>query len=148
MMKTIEKTFCKNLKIWTKKNFKGTRAELAKQFGVSQGYVSNILAGRNCGDETWRRMVAKKIGIDYDTMIGIEKDQNENIVVFTNTDDERHFEVTQRFKNKPLAIEINMGLVEVEQYDPEELEEIKELIIAKLKKHRKKQKQKDKASGE
>jgi len=79
-MKTIEKTFCKNLDKWQKANFIGTKTELGKMFKVSQGYISNILAGRNCGDETWRRFVAKKTGMDYDSMIGLKKIENSFLV--------------------------------------------------------------------
>jgi predicted transcriptional regulator len=140
MMKTIEKNFCKNLKKWVDKHSKTTRAELGKNFGVSQGYISNILAGRNCGDETWRRMVSKYIGIDYDTMIGVKKESSKNIIKFESIEDEEHYNVTKKFKNQALAIEINQGLVEIESYDSDELEEFKDNVQTKLKKLRKKHK--------
>jgi len=139
-MKRIEKIFCKNLYKWQKTNFKGNRTELGKFFNVSQGYISNILAGRNCGDETWRRFVAQKIGADYDSMIGIKKTDKENIIKFDNNYEEKHFRVTKKFKNKSKAIEINEGLVELESYDPEELEEFNDNVQTRLKRLRKKHK--------
>jgi len=123
MIKTIKKTFCESLNKWGAAHFKGTRTELGKKFKVSQGYISNVLAGRRCGDETWRRMVAKEIGMDYDTMIGIEKNQSKNILNFETIEDEKHFEITQKFKNKPLAIKINKILVDLEKIDKQELED-------------------------
>lgn len=117
MMKNIQKNFCNNLKKWVDRNFEGTQKELGKFFNVSQGYISNVMAERRCGDETWRRFVAAKIGMDYDTMIGIEKPQN-NIVRFESADDKRHYEVIRKFSNKPLAISINEVLSEIEKLSP------------------------------
>lgn len=78
-MNKIKKTFCKNLYKWQENNFSGTRKELGEFLGVSQGYISNILAARKCPDEEWRRSVTNKIGIDYDTMIGLpEKKETSN----------------------------------------------------------------------
>jgi predicted transcriptional regulator len=118
MMKTIQTNFCKALKKWVDRNFKGNQKELGKFFDVSQGYISNVMAGRRCGDETWRRFVAAKIGMDYDTMIGIEKPEN-NIVRFESADDKRHYDVIRKFDNKPLAITINEILSEIEKLAPD-----------------------------
>ncbi|WP_201765626.1 hypothetical protein [Desulfotignum phosphitoxidans] len=79
MKEKIKINFCNSLKIWVDSNFKGTQHELGKFFNVSQGYISNVLAGRRCGDETWRRFVAAKIGMDYDAMVGIEKGKSQNL---------------------------------------------------------------------
>ena len=57
---------------------KGYISRLAKKFGVTQGQLSNVIAGRKFGDETWRRSVADKLRLEYDVMIGvslIETDQ-------------------------------------------------------------------------
>jgi predicted transcriptional regulator len=118
IMKTIQKNFCNALKKWVNRNFKGNQKELGKFFNVSQGYISNVMAGRRCGDETWRRFVAAKIGMDYDAMIGIEKPEN-NIVRFESVEDRRHYEVVQMFENQPMAITINEMLAEIEKLSPE-----------------------------
>lgn len=118
MMKELEINFCKCLKKWVNQNFKGTQTELGKFFNVSQGQISNVMACRKAGDETWRRFVAAKIGMDYDTMIGIEKPEN-NIVRFESVEDRRHYEVVQMFENQPLAITINEMLAEIEKLSPE-----------------------------
>jgi len=137
-MKKIEENFCESLFKWQSEHFKGTQAELGKIFNVSQGQIAKIFSKQRCGDETWRRMVAKKIGADYDSMIGVKKTDSKKIINFDNTYDEKHFKVTKKFKNKPMAIEINQGLVEIESYDPEELEEFNAMVQARLKRLRKK----------
>jgi predicted transcriptional regulator len=118
MMDNIKINFCNALKKWVDTNFKGIQKELGKFFGVSQGYISNVMAGRRGGDETFRRYVAAKIGMDYDAMIGIEKPNN-NIVRFESAEDKRHYEIIKSFGNKPLAITINEMLSEIEQIAPE-----------------------------
>jgi len=57
----------------------------------------------------------------------------------------KHHEIIDRFQNHELATAINIGLVELEQYSADELEEIKDLIDSKLKRHKKR---KDKAGQE
>ena len=76
----FEQEFCKSLKKYIDSNMpyegKGYVSRLAKQLGVSQGQLSNIMAGRKTSAETWRRSVAQKIGISYDKMIGIKANEN------------------------------------------------------------------------
>jgi len=146
-MEKIEKTFCENLFKWYEKYYEGTQTKFGKFLNVSQGQIAKIFAKQRCGDETWRRMVSKKIGINYDTMIGIKKPDPENIISFESLEDEEHFNVTKKFKNKPMAIEINSSLVEIESYDPYELEEFSDIVQAKLKKLRKKYKQKTRGNN-
>ncbi len=71
-MNRLKQNFCTYLKIWKETSFEGNVNDLAKKFKVSQGYISNVLAGRRCGDEEWRRFVADKIGVPYQNMIGRE----------------------------------------------------------------------------
>jgi predicted transcriptional regulator len=118
MRDKIENNFCKSLKKWYESHFKGTKTEFGKFLGVSQGQISNVLRAQRAGDETWRRFVAAKIGMDYDTMIGIEKPEN-NIVRFESADDRRHYDVIRSFDNKPLAITINEVLTEIEKLSPD-----------------------------
>lgn len=117
IMDTLKLNFCKCLKKWVETNFKGTRTELGKYFNVSQGQISNVLACRKAGDETWRRFVAAKIGMDYDAMIGIEKPGN-NIVRFESAEDKRHYEVIRAFEDKATAITINEILSDIEKLSP------------------------------
>ncbi len=69
-MDTLRQNFCAYLKKWKESNYKGTVSDLAKELEVSQGQMSNILAGRKCPNEQWRRFVAKKIETPYQEMIG------------------------------------------------------------------------------
>jgi len=117
-MKRIIKTFCENLFKWQKKNFKGTQTELGKFLNISQGQIANIFAKKRCGDETWRRMVAKKIGYDYDTMIGVKKKDLENVIRFETIEDEEHYNATKKFSDKKTATKFNKLLVKIEERDP------------------------------
>lgn len=72
---SLEERFCESLRRYVDSHVadekKGYISRLAKLFGVTQGFLSNVIAGRRHGDETWRRLVAKKLKIDYDVMIGL-----------------------------------------------------------------------------
>ncbi len=72
-MGELEINFCKALFEWKRDNFPGTQAELGEFLGVSQSQVAKLLSGSRAGNETWRRKVAKKIGIPYEVMIGLHK---------------------------------------------------------------------------
>jgi hypothetical protein len=73
---SIEEKFCESLKKFIEtqhpSEIKGYISKLAKTLDVSQGYLSNVLAGRRPGSETWRRSVAQKLNLDYEVMIGIK----------------------------------------------------------------------------
>jgi len=128
-MNKIQKNFCKALKKYKEKhyNYRGGVNDLAKKLNLTQGHFSNVLAGRKCPDETWRREVAAKIGMDYDAMIGIEKPEN-NIVRFESVEDKQHYEITRLFLNKPQAIKINKLLAELEAVDPDKLIMVEQVI--------------------
>lgn len=71
----IENNFCKYLKNYIEERLKyekkGYISRLAKQLGVTQGFLSNVIAERRSGKEAWRRSVALILGLDYEEMIGI-----------------------------------------------------------------------------
>ena len=70
----IEEVFAKNFSEWIKNHPDrptGFLSSLAKDLGVSLGQLSNILSRRRKTDEGWRRHVARKIGLPYETMIGL-----------------------------------------------------------------------------
>jgi transcriptional regulator with XRE-family HTH domain len=56
----------------------------------------------------------------------------------------RHHEIIDQFKNHKLATEINIKLVELEQYSEEELKGIQDIIDSRLKRWRKKMSKKKK----
>jgi len=73
---SVEMRFCESLKSYIDKKSmseeKGFISRFSKKLRVSQGYLSNVIAGRRPGSETWRRFVAEIIGIEYDVMIGLK----------------------------------------------------------------------------
>ncbi|WP_289020368.1 helix-turn-helix transcriptional regulator [Desulfobacter postgatei] len=76
-MRTKKKTkntepYARNLKAHIEKQPYGYITKLAKEAGISQGYLSNIADGKREGSETVRRTLAQKIGIPYDEMIGLK----------------------------------------------------------------------------
>jgi hypothetical protein len=73
----IQKRFCQELKKVYEARYArgwGSVGRFAELIGVSAGQVSNILAAepRRCGDEIWRREVARRIGVPYEILIGKE----------------------------------------------------------------------------
>ncbi|MBU4185997.1 MAG: hypothetical protein KKC23_07355, partial [Proteobacteria bacterium] len=76
-----QENFCACLKAWFERNYgaRGGISELAKRLKVSQGHLSNVLAGRRGGNEIWRRWVAKELGLDYETMVGGKLEVTENL---------------------------------------------------------------------
>lgn len=73
----IQKRFCQELKKVYEARYArgwGSVGRFADLIGVSAGQVSNILAAepRRCGDEIWRREVARRIGVPYEILIGKE----------------------------------------------------------------------------
>ncbi len=72
-MGELKLNFCKALFDWKRDHFSGTQAELGEFLGVSQSQVAKLLSGNRAGNEAWRRKIAKKIGIPYEVMIGLDK---------------------------------------------------------------------------
>ncbi len=71
-MESIREKFCQSLRRWFEEDYVGDRTELAAELGVSYEQICNILNGRRCGDETWRRKTAAYVGISYEQMIGLD----------------------------------------------------------------------------
>lgn len=71
-MDSIREKFCQALRKWFEEEYAGDRTQLAAELGVSYEQICNILNGRRCGDETWRRKTAAFAGIPYEKMIGLD----------------------------------------------------------------------------
>lgn len=71
-MDSIREKFCQALRKWFEEEYAGDRTQLAAELGVSYEQICNILNGRRCGDETWRRKTAAYVGIPYEKMIGLD----------------------------------------------------------------------------
>lgn len=71
-MDSIREKFCQALRKWFEEEYAGDRTQLAAELGVSYEQICNILNGRRCGDETWRRKTAAFVGIPYEKMIGLD----------------------------------------------------------------------------
>lgn len=92
----IRRNFCENFRAWVERSWRGTMMELAKELNVSPQQITNILACRRCGDETWRRFVALKIGVPYHSMIGLIKEtENKEIIAFTDLKTENLLKMTR-----------------------------------------------------
>lgn len=79
MLTGLEKKYCQSLKEYVDKNLsceKGYISKLAEKIGISQGQLSNIIAGRKGTDEETRRKIAEIIGVEYDVMIGLKIKNN------------------------------------------------------------------------
>lgn len=70
-MDVIRETFCRSLRRWFEEEYAGDRSQLAADLGVSYEQICNILNGRRCGDEAWRRKTAAYAGMPYEHMIGL-----------------------------------------------------------------------------
>ena len=92
-MDTLEQKFCESFAIWKAENFNGTQTELGEMFGVSQGQINKLIAGDRAGKESWRRMIAKKIGIPYDEMVGLREPSSPESTPETKTEVELESEL-------------------------------------------------------
>ena len=108
-MKPIQEKFCKALKSWFDNQKNLDVNGLAEMLKGSQGYISNVLNNRRCGDEQWRRNVAQKIGLPYEYMIGIEgkpttPDAPDPIIITATSDrDKAHLtEHAANYRSVPL----------------------------------------------
>ena len=71
---SIEDVFAKSFSEWINNlpnKPVGFLSALSKELNVSVGQLSNVLSGRRKTDEGWRRLVARKIGVPYEMMIGL-----------------------------------------------------------------------------
>jgi hypothetical protein len=108
-----------------------------KRFGDLVGYsgamIDAIRHERSPGVETKRRDMAKKLGFDYEAFI-----KEGEALLRQNSDIEtgpkvisiadKHKEIIDMFENKPLALEINQILLQIERQNPSDLKLAKELI--------------------
>ena len=144
--------FCKSLNIWFEKEFapnykKGATTKLAKIFGISQGYMSQILNGDKCFEsEIKRREVAGIIGQNYDEMIGVAvssigirsisgSEVEKNPPAMNNVAEIEHDSVLKSFKNKEFVKNINEQLLKLESINPDVLREVEDYIQFKIGKY-------------
>ena len=69
----IVQNFCNSFNKWYQESWSGTQEGLGEFLGISKGQVNNLLQGRRGADETTRRRIAAKIGIQYEKMIGLDQ---------------------------------------------------------------------------
>ena len=77
----IEKAFAKSLRAYLDGQNRGIIAELAREVDVSPGTISNWANENRGTSESQRRELAKKIGIHYETMIGVEDNKLPNDII-------------------------------------------------------------------
>lgn len=112
-IQVFEQNFCKSLRLYVdykiKHEGKGSVTRLAKTIGVAQSHLSNVIAGRKFGTESWRRSVAKKLGLVYEEMIGLNnttpsnKSKQQIIIQSDNDIETKQLEkVLLKYKSIPL----------------------------------------------
>lgn len=79
----IEKTFCRNFRLWLEKHYPRQERLLAETLGISPAQINNIKHGRRAGTESWRRWVADQLGVDYNEMIemGQSGEETQNAII-------------------------------------------------------------------
>ena len=139
-MKTAE-YFRKAIWDYLENKERGAQSRLAVNSGVEIKHLNDFLAGRRAMKELLRLQITNYLGVDYLDFLQHGKKllcgedhvgNGENSAIISLSDN--HADITKKFQNQDIAIEINTDLVEIEKIDPYELEEIRDNIKSKLKK--------------
>ncbi len=142
---------------------KNTQSSLADALKFPRPNINDFLKGRRNFSEEKLQRIAAYFGKTYLEMLVLgqelfDKENNvspkkETKTLSKNNDlndhqDKQHSEVIKQFKQKKLAKECNMKMLELEKLDPSELLDVKEYLDFKLEKRKKKIKAaKKKANG-
>lgn len=118
---------------------RGSQSQLALYSDIDIKHLSDFLAGRRTMKESFRLKITNHIGVDYldflqhgkkllcgDSQVGNGKDPT--IISL----EDKHVDVTKKFKKKARAIRINEKLVYVEQLDEDALDKIERQIDLEL----------------
>jgi len=117
-----------------------TQAMVANSMGVDPNNLSAFLNGHRQYSEAKREDLSRFFGKTYLEVLGINEDQTSSntekskiaVNELQQRKNEQHHQIIDHFKNHELAIEINQILIEIEAIDKEELEEVKEMMLIKL----------------
>lgn len=147
-----------------KKDKKIKAKVLAHRIGCDASTISSYVRGRTKPDFETRHTILAATQTPYETMLEIgrrelqpvtqpdilkrleklEKKHSEpytdNIKDFQSLKNQDHHHKINEFKNQNLALKLNHVLVEIEKLDPSALEEIEDILNAKLKALAKKKK--------
>ena len=138
--------FCESLKAYFDREYgnrRGAIKEFAEHLNLSHGQTSNMLRGIKGSTEGERRRIAKRIGLNYDDMIGVSTTSTTGLSPEADAElihhepsnniiEIEHFNIIKRFQNKELAKSINEQLLELEALNPDELIEVEALIKFKI----------------
>jgi hypothetical protein len=139
-----------------KKNWHRQYWKFAEEVGISGGYLSEIISFKKCPQPDKQERIFKKLNfstledcLEFGRRV-TPSDLSAKIptptmqATATNTPppepapiadiSQKHHGIIDQFEDKERATRINEMLVEIEKIDDDELEEIKDLIAAKLKK--------------
>lgn len=138
MNNNIDYNFANFLRKWVKRKFGdgyGYLKAAGDELGVGKVYLGNILAGRRSTPEEKKREIARKIGVPYEEMIGIESGPAscaEQPSTYTATEKDpimlEHYRIVQEFHNKQLALEINKNLIKIEKLNPVDFKDLSTFI--------------------
>jgi transcriptional regulator with XRE-family HTH domain len=123
-----------------------TNESLAEKVGYPNGQMLQaIRAERSNGSEPMRRAIAQYFGFSLDDFIKegerLIREQHVHPAAPVPGNltriDQQHTDVIKKFQNRELALEINEILLEIEQADPDKLEEVKDVLKAMVPKRQK-----------
>jgi hypothetical protein len=115
----IEDVFARSFSVWIKNRPNkptGFLPVLARDYCVSVSQLRNVLSGRRKTNEGWRRLVARKIGLSYESMIGLPPQFNiptgHKLIVHVNSQTGKNplnniceFQTIHLYESSRLAIE-------------------------------------------
>lgn len=149
-MENETKIFVAWLIKYVKKDKRITGRKLAQKIECDPTTISSYVRRRTKPDYETRSRILNALGISHDEMMSIGRSELSASIptptmtaTATNTPPEtsqiadisqKHHGIIDQFEDKERATRINEMLVQIEKIDDDELEEIQDLIAAKLKK--------------
>lgn len=121
---------------------RGAQTRLAEGSGINRVHLNDFLAGRRAMKESFRLKITNYLGVDYLDFLQHGKKLLESDTQVKETSappgqiislEDKHLDVTKKFKKKARAIRINEKLVYAEQLDEDSLDKIEDQIDLELK---------------
>lgn len=120
---------------------RGAQSRLAVNSGIEIKHLNDFLAGRRAMKEPLRLQITNYLGVDYldflqhgkKLLCGDDKTKKDpEIQGLIISFEDKHLNVTKKFKKKDRAIRINEKLVYAEQLDEDALDKIERQIDLEL----------------
>jgi len=120
---------------------RGAQSQLALDSDIDVKHLSDFIAGRRTMKESFRLKITNYLGVDYLNFLqhgkellggGAQVKENPLIQGQIISLEDKHLNVTKKFKKKDRAIRINEKLVYAEQLDEDALDKIERQIDLEL----------------